>query len=286
MPTKWSPPDPDDLARRYLAGESEKALAEALGVSRTPVRRFLLERGLATRGRSEAMQLRMAATTPEERKRLTSAAHATVRGRKASESELIQRAKTREGRLSKNVSDAERSLVAMLKARGVSGIVLQKAIGKYNADLAAGTVAVEVLGGSWHRSKRHGERLRYLLDAGWDVIFVWVDGIHYPLRSQAAEYIATHMYFRERHPSARRCYRVIRGTGEYLTGGEFDSHDLPDILPNSGRPEVPPENVPHGFCKCGCGEPTKIALKSNTARGWVRGQPRRYITGHNKSRRH
>lgn len=286
VPGIWMPDDPDDIARRYLAGESEKALAEALGVSRTPVRRFLLDRGLATRGRSDAMRARMASLSASERIDLTAAAHATVRGRKASEAELAKRALTREGRLSKNVSTAERSLMSMLRSRGISGITFQKAIGKYNADLATGSVAVEILGGSWHRSKKHGERLRYLLNAGWDVIFVWVDGIHYPLRPEAAEYIVAHLQFRQANPSARRCYRVIRGTGEYLAGAEFDGGQLPDVLPNSDRPEVPPEHVAKGLCQCGCGKPTAIAKKSNTALGWVAGQPRRYLSGHNTRRPH
>lgn len=33
-------------------------------------------------------------------------------------------------------------------------------------------------------------------------------------------------------------------------------------------------------CACGCGTPTKISPQSNTAKGWVAGQPRTWAKGH------
>lgn len=38
--------------------------------------------------------------------------------------------------------------------------------------------------------------------------------------------------------------------------------------------------IAHGLCHCGCGKPTKLATMSSLSRGWVRGQPLRYIVGH------
>lgn len=35
-----------------------------------------------------------------------------------------------------------------------------------------------------------------------------------------------------------------------------------------------------GFCSCGCGNKTKIAPRTHTARGWVRGVPQPYLRGH------
>lgn len=40
-------------------------------------------------------------------------------------------------------------------------------------------------------------------------------------------------------------------------------------------------NIPYGYCHCGCGEKTKIAPQNRTNRGWVRGEPLKYIGGHN-----
>jgi len=35
------------------------------------------------------------------------------------------------------------------------------------------------------------------------------------------------------------------------------------------------------LCECGCGNAAPIAKKTNRSRGWVAGQPVRYIRGHN-----
>ena len=37
------------------------------------------------------------------------------------------------------------------------------------------------------------------------------------------------------------------------------------------------------LCECGCGEPTKIAKKTNTRDGYIKGEPARYIKGHNSN---
>lgn len=40
--------------------------------------------------------------------------------------------------------------------------------------------------------------------------------------------------------------------------------------------------IPLGLCQCGCGGKTRISPNLNRARGWVAGQPLRFISGHNK----
>jgi hypothetical protein len=42
--------------------------------------------------------------------------------------------------------------------------------------------------------------------------------------------------------------------------------------------------VPYGFCQCGCGEKAPIATASDRNRGLVRGEPRRFVHGHNTRR--
>jgi hypothetical protein len=37
------------------------------------------------------------------------------------------------------------------------------------------------------------------------------------------------------------------------------------------------------YCQCGCGNMTRIAPYSNRSRGWVCGQPIRYLNGHNRN---
>lgn len=37
---------------------------------------------------------------------------------------------------------------------------------------------------------------------------------------------------------------------------------------------------PSGLCQCGCGQPAPIASRSDSRKGWVMGQPVRFIAGH------
>lgn len=39
--------------------------------------------------------------------------------------------------------------------------------------------------------------------------------------------------------------------------------------------------IPYGFCQCGCGERTIIADHNDRSKGWVKGQPLRFLKGHN-----
>jgi hypothetical protein len=41
---------------------------------------------------------------------------------------------------------------------------------------------------------------------------------------------------------------------------------------------------PKGLCQCGCGLLTKIAPRNDLRQGWVKGQPHRFISGHNSWR--
>lgn len=43
-------------------------------------------------------------------------------------------------------------------------------------------------------------------------------------------------------------------------------------------------NIKPGFCHCGCGGKTKIASSTMKSRGWVKGEPLRYIHGHHRRR--
>lgn len=39
--------------------------------------------------------------------------------------------------------------------------------------------------------------------------------------------------------------------------------------------------IPEGLCQCGCGQPTKVAKYASLPEGLAKGQPRRYLRGHN-----
>ncbi len=40
-------------------------------------------------------------------------------------------------------------------------------------------------------------------------------------------------------------------------------------------------DIAHGFCICGCGEKTNLSSKTYTKRGYLKGQPVRFVPGHN-----
>lgn len=40
-----------------------------------------------------------------------------------------------------------------------------------------------------------------------------------------------------------------------------------------------------GLCECGCGLPAPVATRTDRAKGYVRGQPQRFVLGHNMMRR-
>ena len=42
------------------------------------------------------------------------------------------------------------------------------------------------------------------------------------------------------------------------------------------------ERAPPGYCECGCGQLAPLAQKTNAAKGWVKGQPLRFVHGHNR----
>lgn len=39
--------------------------------------------------------------------------------------------------------------------------------------------------------------------------------------------------------------------------------------------------IPYGYCHCGCGQKTRVANASDKRRGWIRGEPLHYVNGHN-----
>src|SRR5881396_1128832 len=42
------------------------------------------------------------------------------------------------------------------------------------------------------------------------------------------------------------------------------------------------DDIPLGLCGCGCGQRTKIATCSDRHNNWIKGQPKRFIYGHNR----
>jgi very-short-patch-repair endonuclease len=230
----------DEIVARYVDGESEKALADAFGVSRSVIARRLALAGVSRRDPTQANRLMMSVRTPDENRRNVAAANAACRGRTHSVEEKMLRAQRRQERRTHTSSD-ELTLAAMLQKRGVD-VIHQQAVGIYNIDLGAYPVAVEVYGGHWHSSADHAsrapERFRYLLDSGWAVVIVWIDSRRYPLSVAAADYIAAFAQETCRNPALQGQYRVIRGDGEVVASDRFNVEDFSRI-PAGGSGKYP-----------------------------------------------
>lgn len=205
--------DIDDLVKRYLAGESEKAIAQHLGVSRTAIRPRLIERGIEIRDRSAAMRQRMSLLTPQQRSLLTTAAHQARRGQVDSMETLSARAlhNERTGRLT---GAGEKALLKLLRKQGFS-TKPQHAVGPYNIDIAVWPVAVEVHISPRHpiAIARHRKRVEYLANQGWHSLYVWVSRAEYIEPACVAEVIA-HIERAQADPASIREHRVIRGRGQ------------------------------------------------------------------------
>lgn len=208
----------DTYIARYVAGESEKSLSAEMGISRPAFRRRLHESGVHIRDRSEGMSARWAITDDAGRAAMLTHAHAVTKGRKMTIDERSRNARSKEIAMS-GIVLGESLLAQHIESLGYT-VSHQKAIGIYNIDIALNEfpLAVEVFGGGWHAYGRHlarfHERVKYLLDSGWHVLIVWVDGRRYPITINCAKYIHALVQELRINPTDGCQYRVILGNGE------------------------------------------------------------------------
>jgi len=213
----------DDLARRYLAGQSIKRLAEAFGTDRGAVRDRLVEYGVCIRTRSEAQQLAADNMTTETRKRMVGPAHAAVRGKRQSEEHRCKIAATREIKCI-GTSRTEHIAADMLRSAGYE-VVLQKAIGRYNVDIAIPElrVTVDIFGGQWHSAGRHAvrfaERDKYILNRGWRPFYIWVTK-EYPLETPALDHVIANAQITCTNEPAWCEQRMVYGGGQLASIGK------------------------------------------------------------------
>jgi very-short-patch-repair endonuclease len=106
--------------------------------------------------------------------------------------------------------------------------IREMAIDKYNVDFALdGPIAVEILGGEWHGTRkktlRHSERTPQILDAGWLLLFVWATPA-FPLTPTCADYTVALLKEASRDPSLIGEYRVIRGDAQLLARARAEDY--------------------------------------------------------------
>lgn len=235
----------DEIVRMYKSGMSKTAIAQHFNVGQMTISLRLKEAGYDTAPtRSEAGLIAMSRLSPEERLARASAAHDAVRGMTRTVEDLEKRALGKE-RAAKLTSAYEISFRDFLTEQGIA-FIPQKAIGVYNCDFTIGTVAVELFGGGFHGIGRHAERLpermRYLLNEGWNVYIVWVlsnEKIIYPCVLD--DFIA----FEKRaslDPSFRGQYRVIWSDGELISTGNGNRNDFANVIPPRMRNDALSKN--------------------------------------------
>jgi hypothetical protein len=231
----WVP----EAIRLHLEGVPQTEIARRLGRQQAGVSAALTSRGYRT-DRGEAERRKWAGMTAEQRAAQVTAAHDAVRGSTKEYADLCARALTKQERLI-GATEEEGMLAAALGARGIA-TVQQQAVGKYNLDVGAAPVAVELFGGGWHAYGTHAARLpqrvKDIADAGWNMLIIWTHtgarGV-FPLHLDAAAQDAAAYYERSsRDPSFRRQYRVIWGTGQLLAAGSVDD-DQVTLVPTGIR---------------------------------------------------
>lgn len=225
VPAKLPPFDHDYAIRLYDEGLPVIEVGRRIGVDRGRVRKVLVDAGREV-GCGEGMRRRMAALSAEERVALSAAAHDAVRGSKRGEDELVKRAAGKQRSLA-GATDQERAIAS---AMGIMPGVLQQAVGKYNLDIGAAPVAVELFGGGWHAHGRHRarmpQRVKDLADAGWNLLIIWTHR-HHPLDvAVVADDAAAYVERSRSDPSFRRQYRVIWGSGKLISAGCVDDNEV------------------------------------------------------------
>ena len=221
---------PKELLTMYESGMWKNEIAEEIGLSEGAVGKYLAKLGISiAENRSKAMKNRLERMTQEERDALSEAAHDAVRGSKRSWKDLTKRAKGLE-RVGKTRGKAESDLFEIFKSRGIKAIP-QKAVGKYNIDFVIGNIAVEVTGRN-RKLGRHAvykERIKYILDSGFSLVYVWANSA-FPIQEGAADYIISLNKRVGRNPSLIGKYWVIRCDGKLLATGCSDDNDFAGIL--------------------------------------------------------
>jgi hypothetical protein len=216
--------DAEEIVRRFVAGESVFALAQHYHAGLQTIRRRIREAGVPLRNCSEAGLVRTAQLSAEERVTPTEAAARARRARPSSEHALHRQAVARQRRWDERaLSDAGHIIVRMLKSRGYM-VDCFTPVDRYNLDITVGAVAIEVLTNArCASSKREGQRLRRIMEHGYSVIFVHVDGrTVVPLYPKALQSIASFVAIRRRFPTQTNIFQVIHHNGAIFSFGTIN----------------------------------------------------------------
>ena len=237
-----------DLSRwvdRYIAGEYLNKLAKESGVSRRRLEQAIIASGHRLRGISEAAYMRFAVMGGRERKALTAKANRAKRGKAALEISLERRARHVQQSL-QLTSRADLMMAVWLMQRGVT-LTPQKAIGRYNVDIAIDELLVAVeINGRWHyfpsRISGEAQRREYLHSRGWKIIDVVLSSsAQKPWKHVGpgcADRIVELLEALRCNKAAWGEHLVIGGHGEDFTGREAQCNDRSVIRNTHSSPNA------------------------------------------------
>lgn len=215
--------DVDNLIKEYLAGKSVKQLAIDNGFSRQVVYRVFRENGITPRNRSESMYVRMAQTSPEERKRLALAANIAKRGSHNTPEMLHKRALAHK----RFIGIYEQEFIDKLVEAGIP-VEPQQPFLSYNLDIGCGNVAVEIhsQGGIPTNKPITLKRIMNCLDAGMNMIYVTIPTKCTFIPDDCYKNVIALVKSIRSNPPERCQYWMVRRTGEVHAFGCLDSNDL------------------------------------------------------------
>lgn len=208
--------DTNNIINEYLAGKSVKKLATNNGCSRNVIYRVLRNAGIVPRNRSESMYVRMSQTSPDERQRLSAAAHEAKRGYINSPETRHKMALAR----NKRVGIFEDKFVSAISKAGIP-VDPQQPFLAYNLDVGCGNIAVEIEVGHGNiiTSPKFTKRIMECLHAGMNMIYVNVPRRDSVISDSCYQQVISIVQSCRSNPPIRCQYWMIRSTGEiYATG--------------------------------------------------------------------
>lgn len=238
MPARRTDLDTDYLVREYLSGTSVRALSIEAGAASQVIKNLLTGAGVSIRGRSAAGLLRAQRDPQEVRDRRVQRLVASRKGRPASDTHKTNIATAKFQAGSQNVGRGEKDVAAALREGGFD-VREQVAVGPYNLDLSAGMVDVEIHtathGPHLDRHGRH-RRVKYLLDRGWTVVYVWS---HRGISACDMERVVSNVHRLSSYPPPPGQYAVIRCYGKTAPRRRSEGYDLTYMVTASDGVDAP-----------------------------------------------
>jgi hypothetical protein len=199
---RFSPENPEKVVALYESGVGALGIARRYGVDANTIRKFLKANGVPLRKHRDAIN-----ASPLFREA------ATIAAVKRTEPGVLP------------VGRGEKELIAMLTERGLE-LIPQAAIHRYNIDIFAEPVAIEVLGGfnlPWS-IPTFSRKVEQLTDRGLNVYGIMLGRC--PMTVNVANDIIAYLEQVRADPSRRGEYRMVRGCGKFLAAGRGDFHQL------------------------------------------------------------